>query len=159
MKYLLTILITLSAIILCLSCRPTSRLIPNPDSEAQDQAEKFVSAQLTRCGDSYYGIRKVANDNGLYQFKNPKISVKSQELNQADKLDGIQWKGSSNFSADAWRMYSVTGEWTPWRQGFTALDIGLSVNMYKKNSQWQFGATGELKPDSYEKVDCSKLPQ
>ena len=149
----------LSAALLCLSCRASSTLMPDPDTEAQEQAQKFVDAQLTKCGDSYYGIRKVANDNGLYQFKNPRISVKSQELTQADKQNGIEWKGSSTFSAETWRMYSVTGEWTSWRQGFTSLDIGLSVTMSKENGQWKFGAAGDLKPNSYEKIDCSKLPQ
>jgi hypothetical protein len=158
MKYFLAI-ITFAAMLFCSSCSPSSALLSNADAEAQEQAVKFVEAQLTRCGDSYYGIRKVASDNGLYQFKNPKISVKSQELSQADKLNGIEWKGSSVFSAETWRMYSVTGEWTPWRQGFTALDIGLSVNMYKQNGKWKFGATGDLEPHSYEKTDCSKLPK
>lgn len=159
MKHLLTISITLYTALLCSSCWPSSTLISNSDTEARDQAQKFVEAQFTRCGDSYYGIRKVANDNGLYQFRNPKVSVKSQELTQADKLNGIEWRGSSNFSAEEWRMYSVTGEWTSWREGFTSLDVGLSVNMYKENGQWKFGATVDLTPNSYEKVDCSKIPQ
>ena len=158
MKCFLTMLLTLVITLFCASCSSSS-LPPDADAEAQKQAQQFVEAQLTKCGDSYYGVRKLANDSGLYQFKNPKVSVKSQELTQADKLNGIEWKGSSTFSAETWRLYDVTGKWGPWRQGFTSLGIGLGVTMYKHKGQWKFGSDGNLKPNSYEKVDCSKLPQ
>lgn len=157
MRHLVTIM-TFAAVLCCLSCSPSS-VLPNVDAEPQEQAQKFVEAQLTRCDDSYYGVRKIASDNGLYQFKNPKVSVKSQELTQADKLNNLEWKGSSTFSAEAWRLYDVTGKWGPWRQGFTSLAIGLGVTMYKQKGQWKFGSDGNLKPNSFEKVDCSKIPQ
>ena len=157
MKHLVTVM-TLAATLFYVSCSSAS-VLPNADAEAREQAQQFVEAQLTRCGDSYFGIRKIANDNALYQFKHPKVSVKSQELTQADKLNSIEWKGSSTFSAEMWRMYDVTGKWGPWRQGFTSLGIGLGVAMYKQKGQWKFGSDGNLKPSSYEKVDCSKVPQ
>ena len=158
MRHLFTV-ITLASILFCASCSSSSALLSNADAEAGEQAQKFVEAQLARCGDSYYGIRKVANDNSLYQFKNPKTSVKSEVLSQADKLNGVEWKGGSDFSAETWRSYGKPGGWGSWRQGFMSLGVGLSVRMIKRNGQWKFGASGDLKPDSYEKVDCSKLPQ
>jgi len=151
-------LLTLIVTLFCASCS-SSPVLPNANTEAQEQAQKFVEAQLTRCGDSSYGVRKIANDNSLYQFKGPKVSVKDQELTQADKLNGIEWKGSSTFSAEAWRVYDVTGKWGPWRQGFTSLGVGLGVTMYKQEGHWKFGSDGNVKPNSYEKADCSKLPR
>lgn len=156
MKYLLTMMAL--AVLFCVSCNSSSSL-SNADAGAQEQAQMFVEAQLTKCGDSYYGVRRIANDSGLYQFRDPKVSVKSQELAQDDKLNNIEWKGNSTFSAETWRLHDVTGKWGPWRQGFTALDIGLSARMVKQNGQWKFGPDGGLKPNSYEKVDCSRLPQ
>ena len=157
MRHLVAIM-TLAAAFFCVSCGSAS-LMPNVDNEPQEQAQKFVEAQLTKCGDSYYGVRKIGNDSGLYQFKNPKVSVKSQELTEADKLNNVEWKGNSTFSAETWRLYDVTGKWGPWRQGFTSLGVGLGVTMYKQKGQWKFGSDGNLKPNSYEKIDCSKLPQ
>lgn len=148
----------LAAALFYVSCSSAS-VLPNADAEAQEQALRFAEAQLTRCGDSYFGVRKIASDNGLYQFKNPKVSVKSQDLTQADKLNGIEWKGNSTFTAEAWRLYDVTGKWGPWRQGFTSLGVGLGVTMYKQKGQWKFGSDGNLKPNSFEKVECSKVPQ
>jgi hypothetical protein len=159
MRYLFTVITLASTILFCASCSSSSALLSNADAEAGEQAQKFVEAQLARCGDSYYGIRKVANDNSLYQFKNPKTSVKSEVLSQADKLNGVEWKGGSDFSAETWRSYGKSGGWGSWRQGFMSLGVGLSVRMIKHNGQWKFGTSGDLKPDSYEKVDCSKLPQ
>lgn len=159
MRYLFTVITLASTILFCLSCSSSSALLSNAEAEAGEQAQKFVEAQLARCGDSYYGIRKVANDNSLYQFKNPKVVVKSEVLSQADKLNGVEWKGGSDFSAETWRSYAKPGGWGSWRQGFMSLGVGLSVRMAKRNGQWKFGASGDLKPDSYEKVDCSKLPQ
>ena len=158
MKNSLTLLLTVAALLFCSSCN-ASTTTSGGDSEAVEQAQGFVEAQLARCGDSYFGVRKIANDNALYQFKNPKVSVKSQELTQADKQNGIEWKGNSTFTAETWRMYEVTGKWGPWRQGFTSLGIGLGVTMYKQKGAWKFGSDGNLKPNSYEKADCSKLPQ
>lgn len=149
---------TLAAALFYVSCSSAS-VLPNADAEAQEQALRFAEAQLTRCGDSYFGVRKIASDNGLYQFKNPKVSVKSQDLTQADKLNSIEWKGNSTFTAEAWRLYDVTGKWGPWRQGFTSLGVGLGVTMYKQKGQWKFGSDGNLKPNSFEKVECSKVPQ
>jgi hypothetical protein len=157
MRHILT-LMTLAAALFCASCARSS-LLSGPDAEAQEQAQKFVEAQLARCGDSYYGVRKMANDGTLYQFKNPKVSVRSEKLIRADELNGVQWKGNSRFSAEAWRTYSAQGGWTAWRQGFISLAAGLSVDLYKQNGQWKFGSTGDFKPDSYEKTDCSHLPQ
>lgn len=157
MKHLVTVM-TLAAALFYVSCSSAS-VLPNADAEAQEQALRFAEAQLTRCGDSYFGVRKIASDNGLYQFKNPKVSVKSQDLTQADKLNSIEWKGNSTFTAEAWRLYDVTGKWGPWRQGFTSLGVGLGVTMYKQKGQWKFGSDGNLKPNSFEKVECSKVPQ
>jgi hypothetical protein len=158
MKHRHTILVTLVALLFCSACNSSS-LLSNPDAEAREQAQKFVDAQLARCGDSYFGIRKITNESAIYQFRNPKLSVRRQELTQADKLNGVEWKGDSTFSAEAWRMYDLTGKWTPWQQGFASLDAGVSVIFFKQKGQWKFGSTGDLVPDAYEKVDCSKVPQ
>lgn len=138
----------------CGSSLPSA--FPGKDKEAHEQALKYVEAQLTKCGDSYYGIRKIARDGNLYQFKNPKVTVTSEQLTQADKLNGIEWKGSLYFSAEAWRNY-YDGQWSEWRQNFMGVTAGLSGSLVKKNGEWQV-AKG-LKPDSFERIDCSNIPR
>lgn len=158
MKYL-AIFMTCAALLFCLACNSSSGLLSSADAEAQAQAQQFVEAQLTRCGDSYYGIRRLAHDNTLYQFKNPKITVKSRALTHADQLNGIEWKGESTFRSEVWRTYDERSGWSPWEQVFMTVDIGLSEELYKEKGQWKFGSTGDFTPHSFEKIDCAKVPQ
>jgi hypothetical protein len=86
------------------------------NQEAQEQAENFFYAFLTKCGDSYYvqdishvspppspsphPLAQPIEDVGIMtlELKSPQIALEPDELTDADKLHGIEWQGMARFS-------------------------------------------------------------
>ncbi len=70
-------------------------------AEANAQAAAFWESVTSKCGDSYVTKNKVQ----YFEFKGVTFSVYSVPgpLSEADKLNGISWRGSFLLSAQAYR--------------------------------------------------------
>jgi hypothetical protein len=83
-----------------------------------------------------------------------------------DRSNGVLWRGTISWKADAHRIYDATGVlsgergWTPWRgQGQTV----LSATMEFRNGQWQFLSTavnvGSMRALQLFTPNCSAIEQ
>jgi hypothetical protein len=122
--------------------RPSHSLAPqmNLTAQAQEEARKFWAARMVKCGDSFYwktssrGIRPE-----LIQAKYFDFTVTSRPVTEADRLNGITWKGATQGRFSVYRYYKSNEGWTRWFQGQSS-GIGLSSSeslMERRNGQWK----------------------
>jgi hypothetical protein len=135
------------------------------DADARQQAEKFWAAQITKCGDSYY--RKevlIKKDNYViyYQMKDPKVEVLPQPVSEADRLNGIEWKGTTAFVPGASRIWNTEKKgWSDWGKGVWGVP-DLNYGMGKVKGEWSVNTKRDWTREEtsrYELVDCSQIPQ
>jgi hypothetical protein len=135
------------------------------DSEARREAEKFWAAQVTKCGDSYYRKEALIKKDGYviyYQMKDPKVEVLPQPVSEADRLNGIEWKGSTAFVPGASRTWNTERKsWSDWGKGAWGVPE-LNYGMGKAKGEWSVNTKRDWTREEtsrYEPVDCSQLPQ
>lgn len=132
------------------------------DAEARREAEKFWATQVTKCGDSYYRKEALIKKDDYviyYQMKNPKMEVLSQPVSEADRLNEIEWKGTTAFVPKASRAWSTEKKaWDEWLKGGMAVPE-LSYGMEKAKGAWSIDTKRDWtleETSRYEPVDCSK---
>lgn len=127
----------------------------NPSqNEGQREANKFWSKYIALCGSSRY-VKKAP---GIFvELKGLNIQIDYEMITEADKLNRVQAKGSSRFSASSYRTYS-NSTWKKWGNGIPE-DLKLSnvVRFQKINGIWSFTGTGYFN-DYAKPVICSDLP-
>jgi hypothetical protein len=134
------------------------------DAEARREAEKFWATQITKCGDSYYRKEVLKKNNYVlyYQMKNPTVEVTSQPVSEADRLNGIEWKGSTAFRPEASRTWGTEKKaWFDWQRGPGGVPE-LSHGMKKVKGAWSVDTErywAREETSRYEPVDCSQIPQ
>lgn len=135
------------------------------DAEARREAGKFWATQITKCGDSYYR-REVLIKKGdyviYYQMKDPKVEVLPQPVSEADRLNGIEWKGSTAFIPVASRIWNTEKKgWSDWGKGAWGVPE-LNYGMNKAKGAWTVNTKRDWTREEtsrYEPVDCSQIPQ
>ena len=67
------------------------------DSEAMKVATRIWGERFGTCGDSYYGKYYTGSDRliEIYQYKDTEIVVDPGKIGEADKLNGVEWKGTT----------------------------------------------------------------
>lgn len=133
------------------------------NEEARKEAEKFWATQITKCGDSYYRRREI-KDNGseYFELKEPIVKVAPSQITEADRLNGLEWRGTTSLQLKVSREWDPTSHrWTPWANG--GLEAGdLSYPMKKVSGEWSINTKrGGIFDEvlRYAPVDCSKIPQ
>jgi hypothetical protein len=135
------------------------------DAEAKEEAEKFWATQTTRCGDSYYRKQILPEkDNYVlyFQMRDAEVVVTPNKVSEADRLNGIEWKGETSFRPKASRVWGTEkGAWYEWKPGMGNVP-DLSYGMRKVNGRWavntekSYVTRGIIR---YEPVKCSEVPQ
>lgn len=108
------------------------------NEEARTMAEKVINRYFVKCGEYWHclserlGLQFIRN---VRQFnKNGSLSITSQELSEADKLNGYEYKGEflmeTNGPSRAFVLQSK--KWTEWED--TRYDIRFYVT--RKNGEW-----------------------
>ncbi|MCA1617781.1 MAG: hypothetical protein LC795_00395 [Acidobacteria bacterium] len=135
------------------------------DAEARREAEKFWATQITKCGDSYYRKEVLIKKDGYviyYQMKDPKVEVLPQPVSEADRLNGVEWKGSTAFIPTASRIWSTEKKaWSEWGKGAWGVPE-LNYGMKKAKGAWSVNTKRDWtreETSKYEPVDCSQIPQ
>lgn len=164
--YLLFVVISISACILLSACwTDFGSAVSSTKSEAQKEAEKFWSTQITKCGESYYRkevLPKKDNYVLLYEMKDPTILAETHKLTEADRLNGLEWDGTTTFSPKASRVWAQDpGSWYEWKKGMGNVPE-LTYPMKKVKGQWSVDTKrmwAREETSKYVPVDCSQIPK
>ena len=114
-------------------------------TEAETLAKEWVNSHFLIHKGSWY----TSYPNGfMAQFKNVRHEVEAGEVTKADKLNGIEWKGSITYTCDVYRDYNARDfnfkkkGWQDWKN----CNGGLILNfiLVKKAGSWQLQPTDSL---------------
>jgi len=156
----LVFLVTIVSALLAVSCST------GYEAEARRETEGFWDTKMTKCGDSYY-MREDSYWKPLIQIKKRAISISADKLNEADKLNGFEFKGIARMLPEMYRVHQM-GRWGEWRKGSFGSEIeriGGIANDYvtrveKKNGKWSVAAGpmfADMKVNNLQKVSCDEI--
>ena len=127
-----------------------SALAPSPQAVAAEMWRKL----LTTCpGSSSTDAFFTRPDNGdLFEFRGAYMKLVPMELTEADRLNGIQFRGFAVLRTSAYRLLVDQGHWSEWSSGEAVVTIGpgtpweldgtdwssVVVRIERRNNQWSF---------------------
>lgn len=80
------------------------------DGEAFRLGKKYFDGRLLKCGDSWFG----RHAKGFVQMKGVKLVVVEEFLNEAEKANGWEWRGSVWLQGSMFRKYDDGRGWEQW---------------------------------------------
>jgi hypothetical protein len=145
MKNIMKLYLLSCALILAVGSPGNSRAAANSDvpQGAWDIAKAQVfDVGFKRCGEYWGSFEKkpppMVGSDTEYQFKNLRMVIEKSPfgLSTAQKMNGLQWEGQINLSAEVTRE-RVAGqkEWGNWSDGYVAPNMGLTVQ--EVNGKWR----------------------
>lgn len=111
------------------------------DTEAESAAQRFVDKTFSNCGASY--VRPVAGRIGtsFSEIRGLSVSVRSNGITDADKLNGYEWSGNILMQCNSIRDFNSFHGWSPWYSGCSSLTSStITVPLSKWKGQWTFYA-------------------
>lgn len=152
-------------IVLCLTGCAKLAIVSSPETEAKKMAQAYWDKVITKCGEDYYtfDISRICGacerQNSLIQLKDPEVVTKTEDVNEAAKLNGIERIGNTYIKIKAYRSF-FNGKWGEWKKPFGYSLMNMSLGMFRKNGQWYFGKpkTQPHEPDS-KAADCTQIPK
>ena len=84
------------------------------EREAQTEAEKFWDTKITKCGNSYFTSTKW--DKEIIELKDVSYELLTEPISQSDKLNGIEFNGTTILIASSRRIYRHN-QWGDWGEG------------------------------------------
>jgi len=135
--------------------------------DAQQVAKEFFDKLITKCGEESFVGQNVSvmgpePRRDVLQMKGARILMRSESLNEADRLNGIRWQGTAEIQARVSRRYSE-GSWGQWSVGGLPMssDWGtrrLRVVLY--NNQKPKLSSGTFHSDFGDlfKIECRQVP-
>ena len=150
------------------------------DREARNKAAAFWGTLVTDCGgSSYLAARGYEGITAIVEMKGAvNVVLKPEELSEADKLNGVEWRGhsimsrprlsrvrnfdevldESNGPQAQLRPKVVTpGKWGPW-QDYGSQEASLSLE--KRSGTWSFHLVGDTQEtDHYarKRLSCAAM--
>jgi hypothetical protein len=139
------------------------------DVEAVNQVMNFLLP--TKIGDSYY-LKEVRQDVGdkdpsvrIVEMKEPTVTVEGSGPNQADTLNGLEYKGSVWLHAKLLRDYQKPRGWSEWKESTDQSASGAlrQVPITKQNGKWKMDTSFPYPllflGTSYKEVIPSDIPK
>lgn len=139
------------------------------NSEAEDKAQEKWNSILLECSGNTYLYYTDYNSVYHYQqvelieLKDYSIITKAQRISEAQKLNGIEWAGTSNLKAKAsrrciFRNGTIVEKWSQWNNWNTS----ESFDLVKTNGEWQLGLLFKEQiiyrgDGRYKFIDCNEL--
>jgi hypothetical protein len=157
--------------------RPSSTKKISPttiDQEAIQKATGFWKSKLTQCGDDFYTKGYVDPINGtrsiIFQFKDYGFTMEKRTISNADRLNGLEYRGSSSLNVEVSRTYSAVdllfqkAGWSRWKDGLpiyriTSLlgeqDFGILLS--RENGYWTIDSVTSSQSVYLQPIDCSSV--
>jgi hypothetical protein len=157
MRFLITVYVAIQ-LALTVGCGESMRPI---DSEAFEEGRKYWDAILMKCGDSSFAV--YAKTGEIVEFKgasgfglSDRDGKRDWEPSDADKLNGLEWKGACHFMPyKPFRIYQ-NGKWSDWYDEIRDRRFVLdNIPMRKFKGQWEIN-NGQ--PAPFKTIACDQLP-
>ncbi len=130
-----------------LSCSSPSNSLSN---EATREAQKLFDLCYSKCGDSFY---KQEFHKQVFQYKDVTIEIRTDELSEANKMNGMVWRGRVEHHCNLSRSSNGDGKggrlWSEWRRGIPGF-ASRYLRKYK-NGKW----SASILPE-YHVIDMEK---
>lgn len=140
------------ALMILIALVAVSSCIGGNNTEANSEATKAWDSYFAKCGSSYF----TTMGSSVCEYRSVSIKTEKSSLTESDKLNNIEWKGQSYFSAPAERCYS--SRWSDWNSA----GINLTISLTRKAGVWNVGKpVGTFVPfaPTLRKISCSDVPQ
>lgn len=127
-------------------------------SEVQSVVDQQMEKKVSHCGDSYYTRASLPEGEWWFEFRDLSWKVESVELTEADRLNGMEFKGKVSPQYSAIRMSARNGSkecWYPWEEWNNLYDSYNRPEIKKANGKWDLGDFS----DTYAAPDCSEAGQ
>lgn len=132
-------------------------------AEAKREFEKFLrtNEKMAGCGESSFLAHQAGDwPKSIYEFKNPRLQMRSLDLTEADQLNGLEFKGSGVLEAAASREVGQQAVdkkaslcWHEWEAGtVTKLDFAV----IRSNGKWNVAPNFEWAGKALT-IDCGEL--
>lgn len=116
----------------------------NLDAQALEMVEITLNRVLPKCGDSWFSIEKIHSNETLIEHKGLTLTIKPWPVNEADKLNGLEWQGEVQGSES--RRFNHGQGWNEWYTSY------ISVYAEKRNAGWT------VKPrESWVNITCDDI--
>jgi hypothetical protein len=133
---------------------PRAPMAPSTEARADIGVEsrRLLAETVAECNGSWYATADTWPDGGtLHQYAKVAVTVEPWTLAEADRLNGVTWKGRVSIRAEAERSWH-DGTWGRWRPAVLALRITVVT------------LTGNVVDRLYdtglpEAVDCTAVPR
>jgi hypothetical protein len=165
MRNLIISLVIFLMIPLLAACKKGYEWGPN-DYEAVKQGEIFWANQFSKCGDAFFGTEPESDGMGnwvgvrIYQLKDAFIltinDMEGNPLTEADKLNGIQWKGKTLITCSAYRFYSK-GKWSSWYDWWQP-STDCERTLVKIKDNWDFYPSHIERYRWFKAIACNEVP-
>jgi len=124
--------------------------------QAQVAARDYFERNFSRCGDSYFSAFSNYDEQGINQYRSPKFVIsRTNQITEADRLNGVKWAGQVNFVYAAARTYNRN--WSPWKNYNQWKEFTFDV--IKIGNDWQVESAQTPRFRIYQKVSCSSVPR
>jgi len=129
------------------------------ESKFRELAYAFWMNRLTACDGDFYTRDSIY----IHQFKNPTITTNSNSLTRADRLNGIEYLGTTTLIVDASRTYSHRSTsyqaegWSRWANGFTMAmgGIDLTATVKRVKGKWLVIPNSISQAGNLQAVSCA----
>jgi hypothetical protein len=133
---------------------PTSTRQVPIEVEGQREAIRFWSNYVASCNGSHY-VKKTSSV--FVELRGFNIQTSYFPLTEADRLNGVQAKGVSKYTASAHRFYSNLA-WHEWGNSIPDdMELVNSISFQKVRGRWQFLRDGYFNQFA-RTISCSDLP-
>jgi hypothetical protein len=139
-------------------------------SDAKTAAAEFWGKRITKCGDSAYTVMKDQGGGTLaiLEFKNVSFTIirSNSPISEADKLNGIEFKGTTLLVAKATRAFKTPmgfgqkQQWMEWANGAQDQGQDIYASIVKKKGRWVIepGNYFATPTATFKAIKCSEIP-
>ncbi len=135
-----------------------------PD-DALSLARKILSSRLIKCGDSWYSRTFSYTGGGqvfsnfFYEYKGiTTAEAKPYKLTEADRANGIEWKGELVARSKLNRNYNLfaSGRWSIWYDGGYGMNL---LAVYRKDGKWFWPSGDLIDVNKRAEFTCADIPR
>ena len=96
------------------------------EADAVSQATKVWHKRVAHCGGAFYWKVYLGDDLstrkliGITELKDFNWRIESLSLSNADRLNGVEYRGNTYYSISAYRDTEPGGDWRPWLNGYVS---------------------------------------